>query len=207
MIVLASDAVHRKNEFLHLSKTYEATIVLGLQTDTYDCLGVLESNEAPVVMPSPNIIAESLKSFMGTFVQSYPPYSSKTINGKQLHQIARSGFLDLNQLPNHLVTVSDIWDISQSSVLVPDLVSDINSMITAVSGDFRQAHIQSVWESFAQAHPSTTLPTLTFKITVSGGTYIRSIAQELGQNLGCGACLFKLKRTQIGEYSLENKDF
>jgi tRNA pseudouridine55 synthase len=40
-------------------------------------------------------------------------------------------------------------------------------------------------------------------ISCSSGTYIRSIAHDLGVRLGCGALLSALKRTQIGEFNLE----
>jgi tRNA pseudouridine55 synthase len=43
---------------------------------------------------------------------------------------------------------------------------------------------------------------LSVEITVSSGTYIRSIAHELGQALGCGAILSRLRRTRVGEYSI-----
>lgn len=41
-------------------------------------------------------------------------------------------------------------------------------------------------------------------IACSKGTYIRSIAHDLGQNLGCGAHLIKLIRTKAGKFILEN---
>ncbi|MGH9618569.1 MAG: tRNA pseudouridine(55) synthase TruB [Bryobacteraceae bacterium] len=41
------------------------------------------------------------------------------------------------------------------------------------------------------------------RITSSSGTYIRSIAHDLGQRLGCGALLSRLRRTQIGGYLVE----
>ena len=40
-------------------------------------------------------------------------------------------------------------------------------------------------------------------VTCSAGTYIRSIAHDLGQQLGCGAVLSKLRRLQSGEFTLE----
>ena len=39
---------------------------------------------------------------------------------------------------------------------------------------------------------------ITFDVTVSRGTYIRSIIHDLGQNLGCGAIMTDLRRTEIG---------
>lgn len=50
---------------------------------------------------------------------------------------------------------------------------------------------------------TSNFPTLSFKIDCSKGTYIRSIAHDFGQMLNSGAHLTELKRTQIGDFSLE----
>jgi tRNA pseudouridine55 synthase len=42
-----------------------------------------------------------------------------------------------------------------------------------------------------------------FRCRVSSGTYVRSIAHELGQKLGCGAHLATLRRTAVAEFRLE----
>ena len=42
-----------------------------------------------------------------------------------------------------------------------------------------------------------------FVIECSSGTYIRSLAHEMGQELGCGAHLAEITRTAVGEFSLE----
>ncbi|MCW3079857.1 tRNA pseudouridine(55) synthase TruB [Segetibacter sp.] len=44
------------------------------------------------------------------------------------------------------------------------------------------------------------LPVVHFKVVCSTGTYIRSLAQDYGQQLGCGAYLSSLRRTRIGNY-------
>jgi tRNA pseudouridine55 synthase len=43
-----------------------------------------------------------------------------------------------------------------------------------------------------------------FRVICTKGTYIRSLAHDLGQKLGCGAHLSSLVRTRIGDYLLEN---
>jgi len=48
------------------------------------------------------------------------------------------------------------------------------------------------------------LPEIHFKIVCSKGTYIRSIARDMGEILGVGAYLSALKRTAIGEFRLDN---
>lgn len=49
-----------------------------------------------------------------------------------------------------------------------------------------------------------TLPLVAFKVVCSKGTYIRSLARDFGEKLGCGAHLSKLVRTRIGPYELAN---
>jgi tRNA pseudouridine55 synthase len=43
-----------------------------------------------------------------------------------------------------------------------------------------------------------------FQARVSSGTYMRSIAHDMGQVLGCGAHLEALRRTAVGEFELKN---
>jgi tRNA pseudouridine55 synthase len=44
----------------------------------------------------------------------------------------------------------------------------------------------------------------TFRARVSSGTYIRSIAHEMGQKLGCGAHLAGLRRTRVAEFEIQD---
>ena len=46
--------------------------------------------------------------------------------------------------------------------------------------------------------------TATLKAIVSKGTYIRALARDLGKELNSGAYVIKLKRTRIGDFSLED---
>ena len=47
------------------------------------------------------------------------------------------------------------------------------------------------------------LPEVEFRVICTTGTYIRSLANDLGAALGCGGYLSALRRTRIGEYSVE----
>jgi tRNA pseudouridine55 synthase len=46
-------------------------------------------------------------------------------------------------------------------------------------------------------------PYLKIKVNCSSGTYIRSLANDIGKKLGCGAYVEELTRTKIGEFSIE----
>ncbi len=48
------------------------------------------------------------------------------------------------------------------------------------------------------------MPTAVIKVVCSKGTYIRSLARDIGDKLKCGAYLTVLKRTRIGDYKVEN---
>ncbi|OIO52268.1 tRNA pseudouridine(55) synthase TruB [Candidatus Peregrinibacteria bacterium CG08_land_8_20_14_0_20_41_10] len=45
-------------------------------------------------------------------------------------------------------------------------------------------------------------PSLKLQISCSAGTYIRSLAHDLGEKLGCGGCLAGLRRLQAGQFTL-----
>lgn len=45
-------------------------------------------------------------------------------------------------------------------------------------------------------------PVATFRLACTKGTYVRSIAHDLGQNLGCGAHLATLRRVDVGRFSV-----
>lgn len=47
-------------------------------------------------------------------------------------------------------------------------------------------------------------PVVHFRVVCSTGTYIRSLAHDFGQALGCGAYLSKLCRTRIGTFSIDD---
>jgi tRNA pseudouridine55 synthase len=48
------------------------------------------------------------------------------------------------------------------------------------------------------------LPLIEFKVVCSTGTYIRSLANDFGERLACGAYLSSLCRTRIGIFRLED---
>lgn len=51
--------------------------------------------------------------------------------------------------------------------------------------------------------PKINMPHIDFEIECSKGTYIRSLANDFGKKLNSGATLSKLRRTKIGEYSVD----
>lgn len=50
---------------------------------------------------------------------------------------------------------------------------------------------------------SINIPEISFRVTCSKGTYIRKIAMDIGEVLGCGAYLSKLSRTRSGSFAID----
>ena len=47
------------------------------------------------------------------------------------------------------------------------------------------------------------LPKITLRVTCSKGTYIRTLCHDIGEKLGCGACMESLVRTRVGRFAIE----
>ncbi len=209
LVVLAGDAVHRKDEFSNLPKVYECVAVLGVSTDTYDVLGL------PIVgvigrQAIESELVDELSTFVGSFQQAYPPYSSKTVDGRQLHQIARSGEIDTVEIPMRTVSVEWVQDVKVVPISSDELLRQITDIVSRVQGDFRQQEIMNAWQSLLQLSGGSDGATdrqvrlVSFTISVSSGTYIRGIVNSLGEKLGIGACILSLKRTSVGEFLLSD---
>jgi len=64
----------------------------------------------------------------------------------------------------------------------------------------KPSKVQIYFFKLKKYHP----PLLDFEVKCSSGTYIRSLAHDLGQNLGCGAHLSELKRLEVGTFRLKD---
>ncbi len=71
-------------------KAYEATVRLGVETDTLDAEGKVMA-EAPVPPLTGALLESALAPFRGTFEQVPPMYSAVKVGGKRLYELARAG--------------------------------------------------------------------------------------------------------------------
>ncbi|MEE9198648.1 MAG: tRNA pseudouridine(55) synthase TruB, partial [Dehalococcoidia bacterium] len=150
----------RITEFLaEAAKIYEARIVLGVATDTYDAEGevVLTADPSSVTRER---MEEALGSFRGTIEQVPPMYSALKHQGKRLYELARAGVVVERQKRTALIHRLEI----------------------------------SEWDP----------PEVTLHVECGRGTYIRSLADDLGQALGCGAHLKELVRHKTGPFDIRD---
>ena len=192
LIVLAGEECKNKDAYLSLPKTYLAEILLGVETDTYDLLG-MPSLAPKFPLPSLAPIAEFIDSKLGWQMQPYPPYSSKPVDGTPLHAHARAG--NTVDLPEHEVELISYEDLSVDMVEKEEVLLRVGELVSAVTGDFRQKDITLGW---AELDMPEKLPIISVTLSVSSGFYVREFAHDLGAALGTGACLYSLVRTQVG---------
>jgi len=202
MLCLVGSANSRRDEYLDMSKEYTLDVLFGFETDTYDILGkVIESGEVDALRKSG--IEKALNEFRGKLNQEYPPYSSKTVDGKALFQWAREGALSSITMPSRTVTVYDIAITHLYKIKEPQLLQYIEQCVAKVNGDFRQDEVLRIWRRHLMEKGTREFPAATIKISCSSGTYARSIAHGLGQELGVPALALHILRTKVGDYTIE----
>lgn len=203
LILLAGDAIYEKEKYLKLDKEYEAEILFGFETDTYDILGVPKKNKTTKTL-NKNELNESLKLFLGKNKQPFPPYSSYKIKGKPLFEWAREGRLKEIEVPEKEREVYEIKLIGLRKIKREKLLAKINKKMKKVKGDFRQLEILNKWNEILTKEFRSDFQTVKLSIKCSSGTYIRSIAHNLGKGLETGAILSSLKRVRVGEFKIQN---
>lgn len=202
VLILSDEDRYKKDEFLKFDKTYQAEILFGVETDTYDVLGIPQfiSTNSDIKFDS-----SIIKSLIGTQFINVPIYSSIIVNSKPLFEFARKDKLDDVKVPKRKMTVIDADYLKSSLIDGQDLLKQIEEKIKLVYGDFRQEEIIKSWRCILK---DSKIKFLTIKINlhVTSGTYIRSIAHELGKKLGCGAILLNLSRTSVGRYNIKDSN-
>jgi tRNA pseudouridine55 synthase len=201
MLCLAGSANRRREEYLDLNKEYVLDVLFGFSTDTYDVLGkVTDTGDASGVTRQK--IEKGLNEFRGMLSQEYPPYSSKTVEGKSLFTWAREGMLGTLVLPRRTVTIYDIESTHIYKVKEPQLLSYIQDGVEKINGDFRQEEVMRLWKRHLKSAGERDFPCATVKISCSSGTYARSIAHGLGTYLGVPALALHILRTKVGEFDI-----
>lgn len=159
LLLCTGKATKRIEELQSHTKEYEADIMLGATTPSFDM-------EHPVnaTYPYEHITREKvldvLEQFTGDIAQRPPLFSACKVDGKRAYDLARKGS-DMELAPKQI------------------RIDSIELL------DFE-------------------LPKMKIRVVCGKGTYIRSLARDIGEALQSGAYLTALTRTRVGEYELKN---
>ena len=200
MLVLVGEANKEREQYLGLDKTYVARILFGISTDTKDLLGIVTA-AAPILIKENDFTAE-LNSFKGEFSQKYPAYSSKTVNGVAMHQLARSGKTVI--APEHKVSLYGAKLLSTQTIKGSDVLNYALSSVEMISGDFRQEQIKNKWEKEISENENSQFSLFEVELSVSSGFYVRQLASDLGEKLGVPALAYSIARTKAGKWGTDD---
>ena len=146
-------------QYIPKTKSYRATLILGIKTNTFDKEGEILSRVEPNV--SEEKIISELKTFEGEINQVPPKFSAIKMKGKKLYEYARKN-IDIGEIPPRKVIIEKITFISKENEKV------------------------------------------IFDIDCKSGVYVRSIINDLGEKLGCGAMMQELVRTKSANLLLKD---
>ncbi len=191
LLVLAGDT-RDKEKYLNLDKTYEFEVLWGFETDTYDILGLVEGGDTTVCSrPRGEVATGSVPALLGKRIQKYPPFSSKSFKGDYLS--VREGDADTAERE---IEIFELQNLGKYSITGREILEEITAKVSTVKGDFRQSEILEKWREILFPAQDSEFLISKFKADVSSGTYIRSLAHDMG------GIAYSIKRTRVGEYSL-----
>lgn len=159
LLLCTGKATKRIEELQSHTKEYEAEIMLGATTPSYDMEHPVDA-KYPYEHITEEAVGETLKTFVGDIAQRPPLFSACKVDGKRAYDLARKGS-DMELAP-------------------------------------KQIRIDSIELLECE------LPKIKIRVVCGKGTYIRSLARDIGEALGSGAYLTALARTRVGEYKLED---
>ncbi len=202
VVFLSGDMRFQKEQMLKMNKTYRVEFFLGYETDTYDVLGIVKQ---PSGMIEKEITMQTIESFQqpGTFMQNFPAYSSRKIEGKPLFVHAKESIETNAQLPteSHSVTIYNYSNLDSFKIDTKIFLEHVYSDIKKVEGDFRQDESIVSWKKVADSFPET-VTMHSIAISVSSGFYVRQWVHDFGTFLSTGAVTFRIVRDTIGVFTM-----
>jgi tRNA pseudouridine55 synthase len=204
LLLTVGEANFKRESFLHLDKTYRIKVLLGVETDSYDSLGLITSTGNT---DKPTNLETKLAKFMaentGRFDQPYPAFSSKPVNGIPLYKLAKKGLLN-EKIPTKSVEIFSIQllQVSQKSTL--QLKKNLLKNIRLVKGHFRQSKTIKLWQEYFTKLKATEMTEIELEVRCSSGTYMRSLAQNLGKFLQTKAIASEIFRTKVGTFDIKD---
>ena len=169
-------------------KEYVATVEFGATTASFDL-------EQPIdaFFPYEHITEEAVRAVLPQFIgeqeQVPPVFSAKIVGGLRAYEYARSGE-PVELRTNHI----EIFDITLEGFTRHNVMAGDGYTVDEVVRHIHNYHTSQTSDG--------TRPAATLRIRCSRGTYIRSLARDLGLALGSGGYLTALRRTACGAFRL-----
>ena len=171
-------------------KVYTGTLVFGATTPCYDLEQAIDSYY-PYAHITPALLTEAVHRFEGQIMQVPPMFSAVKVDGQRAYEYARRDDPTVTIQPKPV-------DIYSFEITAFRPGTDTDTIVDVVSSPQPGSHLYSNPQGTVPLH----LPQADFRIHCGKGTYIRSLARDLGSALGSGAFLCALRREQVGNYRI-----
>ncbi|MEN9647598.1 MAG: tRNA pseudouridine synthase tRNA pseudouridine55 synthase [Candidatus Parcubacteria bacterium] len=185
MIVLVGEECKNRDEYLGRDKAYKLEVLFGIGTDTQDLFGVI--NEEVKILTEEQAVACMLAarveapSFVGTHTFTYPKYSTKGILAGD------------DEIPEREMTVTTISFEGGKIATGVQVKSIVAEALKNIHGDFRYADIEASWMSVPD---EAEFPVIKLYVECASGTYMRTIAEQIGKKLGIPALAYYIERVR-----------
>ncbi len=209
LLVLLGEECKNQKRYTGLDKEYEIEILLDIGTDTGDILG-LPSLSLSVTRPEISAVQIVLQQEQGSHERKYPAYSSKTVKGVSLFLYALKGTIDTITVPTHTETIYRTKGLTVTKLSLKEASERIEEGLRVVprdpaeskkeGADFRQDEVRAQWKTLLSSLSSREFTLIRVCVTAGTGTYMRSLAERVGEALGTKALALSIHRTRIGKY-------
>jgi tRNA pseudouridine55 synthase len=208
LLVLIGDECKRQTAYHGFDKEYRVEVLLGARSDTGDILGMAElvTSKRP---SAPELIRAQVAKLRGTHTFKYPRFSARTVRGVPLHELTLKGEIADADIPTYQGTIKHIVCESVREVPAAEVLASIRERIALIppvtdprkklGADFRRGIILPRWDELLSVRIEP-FPIATIVVTVSSGTYMRTVAETLGEHLGSAGLAFSIHRTKVGTY-------
>ncbi|MBA43071.1 MAG: hypothetical protein CMF62_03565 [Magnetococcales bacterium] len=189
-----------KNSKSHLTnkKTYRWKLILGIETDTLDSLGLIQDYNSNLLIDETNLY-KIIKDYETTYEQNYPLFSAKTVEykGKKeslINIYLKHGIIPKTR-PTQQATVYNINIIQGLTYqkLIPEFIKEINK-VDDPNGNWRKDKILKQYSEFNQ---DIIFPSLELEACVSSGTFIRQLSADIANKYGTIGLAYQINRTTI----------
>lgn len=188
IVGVGREATKKLEEFKNLPKTYVATLKLGYVSDTFDKTGKIEKYDKSLLYC--HIVKLFNKIFNKNSNLTIQQYSNELeeITIEKIKKVLSKFNGQQKQIPPMFsakkVNGKKLYELARKGITIKRKKNNITIFnIKILSFEY---------------------PFLKIEVECSAGTYIRSLANDIGKKLGCGAYCEELTRTKIGDYKLEN---
>ena len=180
-------------------KTYELDVLFGVRTDSFDALGLVTALTATTLDAA--ALRPACASLEGDHLQRFPPFSQARVGGVSLIASSRAGIAV--ERPSALRTLSEIAFLGITTLDAAAACAYALPRIALVHGDFRQEAIADRWRAVTAERPGVSLTVASLRVCCSAGTYMRSLADDLGGALGVPAIAWRIRRIAAGALTLD----